>query len=273
MTSGRRAGTRVLVVACSLAALVALGGCAAPVRTTSGPVRIGAPDDTAGMLVDYVVGHADAPESRAVPYELYELRDCCATKSQTALAAEDIDMAVLCPDAAEELVGKDPRFRVVGPVAANTDVAIARDEAPARVGVTQNRGYQEQVVGDLFGAGAEPVAMLTESLPYALERGSVQGVVTDFLRAREIEGMRFSSAGRNGSDRVTYVLVTTDAFADDPRYEASIEAFDKAAEELGDPQVLREQVGSFTGVTMSEQEVSEWARLQVRLLSVSGTTN
>lgn len=264
---------RIATIACSLAALVVLGGCAPAVRTTDGPVRIGAPDDTAGMLVDYVVHSAQGPESQSVPYELLELRDCCGTKSQTALAAEQIDLAVLCPDAADELIGKDERFRVVGAVAANTDVAIVRGQAPSRVGVTQNRVYQEQVVSDLFGATTESAPMLTDSLPYALERASVQGLVTDFLRARQIEGTRFSSAMQDGSDRVTYVLVTTDEFAQDPRYDASISAFDLAAEKLGDPRVLREQVESFTGVAMTDGEVSEWERLQVRLLSVSGTTN
>ncbi len=267
-----RATMRRWVLACSLALLIgANAGCSLASRADASAVRIGAPDDTAGMLVDYVVEHGLDERAQRVFLESQELRDCCGTKSQTALAAGDIELAVLCPAAADELIARDPRFVVVGAVAANTDVVVVRRDPPARVGITQNRAYQSDVVSDVFDDETEAVPMLTESLPYALENGEVDAIVTDFLRARSVEGARMPSAHRDGTRRVTYVLVSTREFERDARFGAVIEEFDAAARALSDSAKLVQQVGEYTGVPMSDEEVSEWRRLGVRLLTVSET--
>ena len=48
--------------------------------------------------------------------------------------------------------------------------------------------------------------MLPASLPYAYERGIVDGVVVDFLKGSSLAGERIPLAGSEG-DQATYVLV------------------------------------------------------------------
>ncbi|KAF0207137.1 MAG: hypothetical protein FD171_2003 [Actinobacteria bacterium] len=257
--------------------IVALGaGSAActPVQPAGcgGSVRIGAPDDIAGMLVDRAVRLAPTNLQRTDDgLEVYGLRDCCSTNSQYALSSDSLDLAVLCPGAAADLVSKDRRFVVIGPLIENSDVVVTRSGAiVARMGVTQNRSYQLDIVREVVGSEATVVPMMTTSLPYALEKGIVDGIVIDAVKALSVPGDRRPSAPAQG-DRVTYVLVAREDLLGSERYSMAIDLLGRAAEALNDPAVFGEEASRATGRSVTAEEVEEWQTLRVRLLHVSET--
>jgi hypothetical protein len=150
----------------------------------NGKVKIGAPDDTGGMILHYLVnekGYKGAEVKGS--FELYQVKDCCASTSQWALSTNLYDLAVMCPDAAASLLEKDRRFEVVSPVLVNSDIVVVRyGIEPKKIGISQNRSHQERITAGVFGPEVAAVSMLPSAIPYAYEKKAVDGVVVDALR-------------------------------------------------------------------------------------------
>jgi hypothetical protein len=257
---------RGMILTAAVVLALGVAGCGSPPQghADGGRVRIGCPDDTGGMLVHFAASLAEAGTLDVRPLlQPYELNDCCSSKSQIALAVEALDMAVLCPSAAADLLAADPRFEVAGPLVVNSDVVVLRPGGPVgRVGVTQNRTYQADVVREVAGAQAQAVPMLTTSLAYAYKIQAVDGVVVDALTCFSLDGEKRSSAGPGG-DRVTYVLVVRTTAADDPAVRAAEEALSGAAQALADPTTLRKEVETYAGRAMTGEEVAQWRSLGI----------
>ena len=120
----------------------------------SGIRRIGIPDGTPGLIVRYVLeDKLKTSAVKSVAFEPYTLYDCCAAATQYALGAARLDMAVMCPDAAQILVAKNRRYKILGPVMFNSDIIITQSgnlpKAPT-VAVSQQRNYQRQMVKQIF---------------------------------------------------------------------------------------------------------------------------
>lgn len=117
--------------------------------------------------------------------------DCCAAVSQWGLSSRELDMAVMCPDAARILVEKNADYVLAGPVLLSGEMLVRRvedfaDSAPIqRVGMAHQRSPQRALIRDILGDSVEIVEMLPAALPYALERGAVDAVVLDRLIAAQ----------------------------------------------------------------------------------------
>jgi hypothetical protein len=227
---------------------------------------IAIPDDTGGLIVHHLLRRQQGLpfDARAVPFEACTVKDCCASTAEWALSGDLLDLAVICPDAAERLVQKDSRFRIVGPYLFNSEVLVLRSGTePQRLGVAQRRDRQRDLVRAVCPAGCELQPMLPASLPYAYERGIVDGVVVDFLKAASLAGERIPPTGIEG-DQATYVLVVRKEWEVSDRYRLFLEALQRAVTELEEPETLIGAVAAFRGISWTSRETDEWKRLKIR---------
>lgn len=254
------------LVALAAAVLLFLAGSAFPQREEdNGKVKIGAPDDTGGMIIHYleqVKGYQDAETQH--DFEMYPVKDCCASTSQWALSSDLLDLAVMCPDAAASLLEKDDRFEIVSPCLVNSDIVVVRPGVvPQKIGVAQSRSHQEQIAAGIFGWECATAPMLPAAIPYAYEKKAVDGVVVDALRGFTMSGEKIAApAGPAG--HVTYVLVVSKSFKEDPRYDQFLRLFQESVEELNDPDVLIEEIRRYKDIELTREEVEQWNRLGIR---------
>lgn len=250
-----------------VAALLLLAACTASPQKegNNGKVRIGAPDDTGGMIIHYLIndkGYGNAETQ--CDFDMYPVKDCCASTSQWALSTNLYDIAVMCPDAAAGLLEKDRRFEIISPCLVNSDIVVARPgDRHQKIGVAQNRSHQEQIAADVFGPDVSTAPMLPAAIPYAYEKKAVDAVVVDALRGFTMDGEKipaFTAAGGH----VTYVLVVNKSFKSEPRYQQFIGLFKAAVEELNDPAVLTEEVRKYKNIEFTREEVEQWNRLGIK---------
>lgn len=150
--------------------------------------------------------------------------DCCAAVSQWALSSRELDMAIMCPDAARLLVEKNTDYVLAGPVLLDGDVLVRKPDAQQavrRVGMAHQRSAQRRLILATLGQDVEIVEMLPAALSYALERGAVDAVVLDRLTATQSamplrEVMR-SNQGVTTSEQTTQVLVLHKRLTADPQ--------------------------------------------------------
>lgn len=256
-----------------MAAAVALVGSPSEQRDPSKSV-IGIPDDTGGLIIHYLLRQQGLPfEASVAPFEAYAVKDCCASTAEWALSGDLLDLAVICPDAAERLVQKDSRFRIVGPCLFNSEVLVLRPERePKRLGVAQRRDRQINLLKAFCGESCAVQPMLPASLPYAYERGIVDGVVVDFLKGSSLSGERIPLVGSEG-DQATYVLVVRKGWEPSPRYRQFLELLRRAVTDLERPEALIGAVAAFKGVSWTSRETEEWKRLKIRYAVPHETRN
>lgn len=230
----------------------------------NGKVKIGAPDDSGGMIIHYLVnekGYGGAEVQR--DFELYPVKDCCASTTQWALSTKLFDLAVMCPDAAESLIEKDSRFEIAGPCLVNSDIAVVKPgAAPQKIGISQNRSHQAQIAADIFGQDCTTVPMLPAAIPYAYEKNEVNGVIVDALKGFTMTGDKLVADGRQGG-HATYVLVVSKSFKEDPRYIEFLRLFKEGVEELNQPDVLLKEIKMYKNIDFTREEVEQWNRLGI----------
>lgn len=236
-------------------------------RRDPAKIQIGAPDDTGGLIIHYILNGKGFGAAEVVNnIESYSLKDCCASTSEWALSTDRLDMAVMCPDAAQRLVERDPRFEIAGPALLNSDVLVIRPGShPAKIGIAHKRPYQEQIVKEKFPGGCDTVPMLPAGLPFAFERGVVDGVVIDVLKAFTLAGERIGSS-EGGADLVTYVIVARKELASSTPYRAFMSAYERAVEELGDTRALARALEDYKEIRWTNREMEEWKALRVRFV-------
>lgn len=137
-----------------------------------------------------------------------QVGDCCAAVSQWGLSSRELDMAVMCPDAARMLLEKNADYISLGPLLLDGDSLVRRAESTGivrKVGISHQRTAQKELAQEVVPE-AEVVEMLPASLPYALERGVVEAVVLDRLVATQTP-LPLVELSKNASTRATQVLV------------------------------------------------------------------
>lgn len=236
-------------------------------------IKIGAADDSSGMLIDYIIRNKGLENINLEKnFEAYSVQDCCSSTAQWALSSQLIDVAIMCPTAAENLVKKDKRFDIIGPCILNSDIFVLKDNSTVKViGVTQNRDHQDKMVKDKFGVSINISKTLTASLPYAYEKGIVDGILIDFVKAMMINGKKTSSL--MDKDNVTYVLVVSKRFQKDKRYDNFMKLFKESVEELNKPEVLKEELYKFKNIKLSQEEMTLCNQLKVKFVFTTPQTN
>ena len=230
-------------------------------------MRIGAPDDTGGIMIHAILERKELLPGEVVrAFDAYPLKDCCSSTSQWALGTRGLDAAVMCPDAAERLLERDPRFEILGPCVLNSEVVVIRPGVvPRKIGLAQKRRYQEGVIMEHFGAACAIAPMLPASLPYAYVRGMVDGVLIDVMKGFSLEGEKIPVGGAD-RDFVTYVLVARKDFMATALFDSFLETCQDVVAALGDMDVLLQEIERYRRMPMTGREKQDWVNARVRFL-------
>lgn len=228
---------------------------------------IGIPDDTGGLLVHHLLRQEGLPfEARVTRFESYMILDCCSSTAEWALSGDLLEVAVICPDAATRLIEKDSRFKILGPCLYNSQVLLSRSgNKVTRLGIAQRRERQKELLKPLCNASCSLQPMLPTSLPYAYERGILDGAVIDFIKGTTMEGERISLAEKIG-DQITYVLVVRKEWEGTIQYRQFLNLLDRAVTDLENPEILIRAVAAFKGISWTTRETDEWKRLKIRFV-------
>ncbi len=254
-----------LIAACVGIALIVL--CAAGEQARSKKIKIGVPDDSAGLLIHYIIHEKQFQGAEVVrQFEMYPIRDCCTTTSEWALSTDALDMAVMCPDAARILLEKDPRYKILGPCLLNSDMIVTKPGIrPKKIAVTRKRGYQEKLVRERFGADTAAIPMLSSAIPFAYEKNAVNGAVIDVLKGLRLDGEKHSVSD-GFSDVVTYMLVIRKSFAENPLFNEFMKVYKQSVEELEYPDVLQQALRQYKNRSFSKYEIMQWKQMRVKFV-------
>jgi hypothetical protein len=227
---------------------------------------VGVPDGAAGVMVRYVAEEkVGGCAIRTIRFTPYTLNDCCASTTQFAMGAGRLDMAVMCPEAAQALVKKDQRYEIAGPVIENSDVLVTRPDAlagPMAIAVSQKRRFQYRLVKQRLGTRGRPVPMFHSAVPFAYARCSVQGAVVDITRAFKIEGV-LSPATDGDDGMITYVLVVKKRLQDKEHYRQFMTRYAQAVREAQKRDVLLHLLKTYVNDDITIGDVETWQKMNV----------
>lgn len=108
---------------------------------------------------------------------------------QWALSSEEIDIAIICKDAAKQYVNATSEFEIVGTVVQNSDIFLLKKNSPKKMGIIQNRNYQSELVKKYY-ENVIVSPLLGTALAYGLESNLVDGVVIDCIKSIGLEGKK-----------------------------------------------------------------------------------
>ncbi|KNF08389.1 hypothetical protein CLPU_7c00170 [Gottschalkia purinilytica] len=237
-----------------------------PKESSSEKIKVGVSDDSSGIVLNYMIKNGFKAIHMQKDFETYSIKDCCSNTSQWALTSDLLDISILCPDAAKALVEKDSRFEINSIVMLNSDIFVLRKNNPKKIGITQKRYYQKDLVKERFGNDVEIVPMISTALPYALEKGMVDGIVIDILKGLSIDGEKLSA--HTNKDIPTYVLVVRKDFKKDARYKEFIENFKIATTKLNNEEILLNELKTDKENNFGRKEVENWKNLKVKLVYI-----
>ncbi|WP_418791800.1 ABC transporter substrate-binding (seleno)protein SaoB [Phosphitispora sp. TUW77] len=228
-------------------------------------INIGASSDSGGMIIHYIVNNKKfLPANVSDNFAMFPVKDCCSSTSEWALSTGDLDIALLCPDAANKLIEKDGRFEVVGPVLVNSDIIVVKqDIKPQKISYSQKRSFQKKLIKEKFGPACDAVPMLPAAVPYAFEKGVVDGAAVDVLKGLLLKGEKNSSAGKT-EDLVTYVLVVRKEFKKNSLYRQFMTLLKESVTEMNTAGVLIKEAKVFMNINFTEREAEQWRRLKIR---------
>jgi hypothetical protein len=253
---------RVATIVVALASLLFLISCAPVSGETQPVIRIGIPDGAAGIFARYAMARMGDSVVAITP-----IHDCCSNTAEWALSGDDVDAAILCPDAARSLLEKDSRYVIIGPCVANSDVIVVRGEdKTGKIGIAQNHIYQAEFVKSLFGTKYEVTFLMPSALPYAYERGLIDGVVIDVSPSGQLTGQTLSTRN-DSSDVVTYVLAVRQDLQNTPEFTRFIRDFSEAATELTNPVILQSAIKNYGDYPVKGKETEQWIKMGVRLIA------
>jgi len=227
-------------------------------------LRIACNDDAAGLLIKYLANE-DSAALEIVNMSYQQLQDCCSSQTELALSAGNFDLAVLCPDGADKLLASGQPYQILGTVVVNATVLVANQDAvPHTVGYMNAREIQKELVWSNLNSSIEMKPMLPAGLPYALERGVVDGIVLDILGALKVGGYRTPLP----SEHPTSVLVVHKDLMDSPDLASFIKAYNQAVEEMNSPEILMLELAKNLEIENGGKEVKVWREMGVKFQSI-----
>lgn len=240
-----------------------LTGCGGDAATASNRIIVACGDDTAGVLVGYVIDSCETAEEQDA--EAQQVGDCCGSNSQFALSTGDVDVAVVCPDAVQFLPDDGEGYYVAGTVTYDANLLVRKTPAetvPATIGYMVNRTNQVRLLQEKYGDEAELKQMYASGLSYALETEAVEAVLLDAMTELALEyPFERISTGEPAS-----VMVVRRELLDDERFLNFIKSYNETVRNLEDEdelyRLLETYLGQDNGRT-KEGVLSQWKEMGV----------
>ncbi len=173
-------------------------------------------------------------------------------------------MAIVCKEAAEDFLENVEGFEVVSEYIKNSDIFVMKTDKPQKVGMTQDRDYQKQLIKKRFGEDVELVPMMLGALPYALENDEVDAIVIDFMKGIHLNGKKEDTV--LDEDYTTYVLLVSEEFKESLEFKRFKESYNMSLEDLmTDDMKLKEHFYNYTKNNLEEGGLEKW-KIKIQFL-------
>ena len=257
----------VIVIVAALAWFIRAG---APSRTQEDPLVIAYGDDIAGLVVQKAL--ADLPAERAdIGLDTVNMGDCCGSNAQFALSTGEVDVAILCPDAMNDLKEVEDLYIELGQLVYDGNVLVTRPDSPEDlkvIGYMNGRDEQRVLLEETYGQGVDLQPMFASALPYALENKAVDAIMLDVSLAAKL-----NYPTRPISDGVvTTIMIVREALVSDPRLQALIEAYNAAVAELQEEEAVIQMLCDYLETEDTKEVSAFWKTVTVRFGSLQTET-
>lgn len=184
---------------------------------------------------------------------------------QWALSSDQIDIAIICKEAAKSFVKYDENFEIISTLVQNSDVFIMKKNNPRSIGVIQNKNYQIDLVNNYY-ENTKVVPFINSGLAYALEVNKVDGIVIDAIKSLNLVGNKISTSTKKNYD--TYVLLVNKEFKKTDLYTDFVYLYNKSVEDLKNKKVLREELEIYTDRKLSDKDMGEFEKWNLKFLPI-----
>lgn len=184
---------------------------------------------------------------------------------QWALSSDQIDMAIICKEAADKFIKYDKNFEIIDTVVQNSDVFLLKKDNPEKIGFTQNRNYQLDLIKQYY-KDSKAIPFISGGLAYALESNKVDGIVVDAIKSLSLEGTKLSTSVNGDYD--TYVLVVNKEFKNSKLYEQFIKLYNKSVVSLKNKEVFKGELENYTNKKISDKDLGEFKKWKLKFLQI-----
>lgn len=216
------------------------------------------------MLFDYIINSKESNiEFSNLDY--IQFLDCCGSQAEFAFISGKVDMAVLCPDAAFQLMSVDTNYYIVDSIVNGSNILVYYDESyddiePKDIGYMNKRLLQEALLKERY-KNSNYYPMLATALPYALEKKTVDAIFIDIILALKIKNARFKKIDTEKTD---YYLVASKKLKDTVMLNDFIKVYNEAIDDIDNETVLSNVLADYLDISNSEGEMNIWKTMGVR---------
>ena len=238
----------------------------APSHVVGEPLVIAYGDDIAGIILQKAL--KDLPAERAdIGMDAINMGDCCGSNAQFALSTGQVDVAVLCPDAMQDLAEAGKKYTVLGELVYDGNVLVTRPDSPdtlAVIGYMNGRDEQRDLLEAVYGQGVDLQPMFASALPYALENKAVDAIMLDASLALKLNYPTKSIS----SGEVTSVVIVQSDLLSDPRLEELVTACNETVRKLSDEAVLIDMLCEYLETDNQKEVADFWKSVTVQFGSL-----
>lgn len=232
-------------------------------------ITIACGNDASGMLFDYIINSKNS-NLEFSNFDYIQFLDCCGSQAEFAFISGKVDMAVLCPDAAFQLLSIDTNYYIVDSIVNGSNVLVYYDEnydkniEPKNIGYMNKRLLQEELLKEKY-SNSNYYPMLATALPYALEKKTVDAIFIDIILALKTRNTRFKKIDTEKSD---YYLVVSKKLKDSVILNDFIKVYNEAVDDIGNDTILSNMLISYLDISNSEGEMNIWKTMGVKFLKI-----
>ena len=238
----------------------------APSHVVGEPLVIAYGDDIAGIILQKAL--EDLPAERAdIGMDAINMGDCCGSNAQFALSTGQVDVAVLCPDAMQDLAETGKQYTVLGELVYDGNVLVTRPDSPdtlAVIGYMNGRDEQRDLLEEVYGQEVDLQPMFASALPYALENKAVDAIMLDASLALKLNYPTKSIS----SGEVTSVVIVQNDLLSDPRLEELVTACNETVGKLSDEAVLIDMLCEYLETDNQKEVADFWKSVTVQFGSL-----
>lgn len=234
-------------------------------------ITIACGNDASGMMLDYIINTKKNSNIEFSNIDYIQFLDCCGSQAEFAFISGRVDMAVLCPDAAFQLISIDTNYYIVDSIVKGSNILVYYDKSydddnikPKNIGYMNKRLLQEILLKEKY-SNSNYYPMLSTALPYALEKKTVDAVLIDIILALKIKEARFKKID---TEEVDYYLVASKKLKDTLMLNNFIKAYNEAVNDIEDEAILSNMLAHYLDISNSQGEIKTWKTMGVKFLKI-----
>ena len=190
-------------------------------------------------------------------YKFMDLGDCCGSSAQFAFATNQIDMAIMCPDAVKYLdeINND-NYILLGSITYDSDVLIS-DKIKSdikTVGYMNRRNIQKNILNDYFGNDVSLIPMSPLSLGYALKSNAIDAAYVDMSTYLQLDYSGITLT----NDIVTQELVINKRVKNDSNIKKIVKLYNDKVAEISDDDKLYRFISKHLKLYDKEVVLKKW---------------